>query len=545
MIPFIWKLKDLWRDEQKIIILTSGFFGICGAFTIYFVTPWGPSVGSDSVMYLLSAKNLIDVGYLGIIWGQGSFEPLAHYPPALSLLIAGLYASGIDVLSAMRIVDIVSFGLFLFFVGFISYGITRKFSLSIQLSILFFCTPFIFASYTSAMSEGLFYFFMVIGLLFLLLYFETKSRSTLIFSAILTLGAFMTRYMGIVIPIVCILGIVFLSQQNRKNRIFDTLIFSLISPGLSLIWFLWNFLATSHFGGRMVKGEVDLWKSSIEFRLGLSSVIWNWLTLNSNVVVSYTARKVSISLFLFVIVILCVLLFYKVFQHPNKKYLTLIRWIILFALTAGLYIAVYFCAFAFTTPLPFLDERIATPIYIAIIMTIFGIIFLAIEIWQGAKWLKWLSWVFLVIIISSYLPKTITLANTMRSDGGGYTSKTWRESPVIFAVRQLPENIPIVTNDPAAVLFLTSREAIWVSEALKIKEEHPENSYGKSQSNFGESVFRNGGALVLFPGFYWQLEPLYGEQTQERLNAMLDGLILYKSFGSNSGIYFYKQDLVP
>jgi hypothetical protein len=387
---------------------------------------------------------------------------------------------------------------------------------------------------------------MVTGLLSLLIYLENKNRSTLIASAILALGAFMTRYVGVVIPIVCLLGIVFLSQQNWKNRIFDAIIFSLISPGMSFIWFLWNFLTTSKVGQRTAKGAVDLWKSSIEFRLSLSSVIWNWLTLNSNVSVSYNVRKINISLFLFVIGIMCVLLFYKVFQHPNKKpFLAPVRWIILFALTAGLYVAVYFLAFAITTPAPDLIERIASPIYIAILMMIFGLIYLAIEIWQGAKWLRWLSWAVLVIIISSYLPKTITFANTMRTDGVGYTSKTWRESPIIYAIRQLPDSIPVVTNEPAAVLFLTGRDAIWVSEALEMKEGQPD-SYGKSQTDFGESVFRNGGALVLFPSFYkQQRDRFYGNLTQKRLNAMLDGLITYKNFGPYSGIYFYKLDFVP
>jgi Dolichyl-phosphate-mannose-protein mannosyltransferase len=403
------KIINLRVDEQKTNFIVSLVFGFCGAFAIFFSTPWGPSMGSDSVVYLLSAKNLVDVGYFGIIWGQGSFEPLAVNPPVLPLVIAGLYSSGMDVLSAMRIVDIVSFGSLLFFVGFLSYQITRKLSLSIQLSILFFCTPFIFALYTAAMSESLFYFFMVTGLLLLLLYLETESKSTLVFSAILAVGAFMTRYVGIVIPIACLLGIVFLGHQNQKTRIYDAFIFGLISFLVPLIWFFWNYLATSSLGGRIMTGEVGLWKPSIEFRLGLSSVIWNWMVLNSNVAVSYTFRKVSISLFLFGIGILCAVLFFKVFHYPkNKPYFVLIRWIILFALTAGLYVAVYFFAFALTMPTPDLFERTASPIYIAVIMVIFGMIYLAIEIWQGKKWLKWFPWALLVVMLTSYLPKTIT-----------------------------------------------------------------------------------------------------------------------------------------
>lgn len=546
MTTYLSKLKNLWGDKQKTIIFVSLIIGICGGFAAYFVTPWGPAVGSDSVEYLLSAKNLVDVGYFGIIWGQGSFEPLAIHPPALSFLIAMLYAMGMTVLNAMRFICVVSFGLLLFSVSLLSYRITRKLSLSFQLSLLFLFTPFIFTAYISAMSECVFYLFMVTSFLFLLIYLETSSLPVLISSGFLSLGAFMSRYVGITIPLTCLIGILFLSQQNWKKRIIDVFIFGLISIGVSLIWFSWNLRTTSHLGGRMTIGGFNLWKSSVVFRLKLSSVIWNWLTLNSNIQVSYTVQKVSIVLFLLILGLIGSLMCYKLFRQPNKKtYLTLIRWIILFAMSAFLYIVIYFLAFAFTIPPPDLYERIASPIYISVILMIFGMIYLAADLWQNKKWLMWFSWLFLAILLSFYLPKTMAIANAMRIDGGGYTSKVWRESKLIQAIQQMPENIPIVTNEPAAVLFLTGRDAIWVSETLGKLMVNPKNSYGESQDDPGESVFRNGGALVLFYGFYWQLEPFYGKQTKERINAMLDGLIVYKDFGSNSGIYFYKPDYVP
>jgi len=547
MTSSVLKLNGLWRDDRKRVFLLSGLFGICGASIIYFSTPGGPSVGSDSVMYLLSAKNLVDKGYFGIIWGQGSLEPLAQYhPPALSLLLAGLYALGMDVLNAMRFIDIVAFGLLLFFVGFLSYRITAKVSLSIQLSMLFLCTPFIFSSYTDAMSESLFYFFMVVSLLSLLLYLERKSRSALIASAFLALGALMTRYIGVTISVTCLLGIMILSQQNWKNRISDAFIFGLLSPGLSLIWFAWSFLTTSHLSHRTVKSVVDLWRAGIDFRVGLSSVIWNWLTLNSNVLASYDIRKLSTGLFLFIVGTLCMFLFYKTFRRLEKgQYLALVRWIVLFGLTAATYAVVYFLAFALTLPAPDLIERIAAPIFIVTLMAIFGMIFLAIELWEDKKWLRWLSWLFLFLLVSFYLPKTIALADVMRTEGRGYNSKTWKGSPIISAIRQLPGGLPIVTNEPAAVLFLTGRDAIWVTAALGKQQQFPQG-YGKSQADLGESVFFNGGALVLFPSFYkQQRDEFYGNQADERLNAMLDGLIKYKDFGPYSGIYFYKQNFVP
>ena len=89
----------------------------------------------------------------------------------------------------------------------------------------------------------------------------------------------------------------------------------------------------------------------------------------------------------------------------------------------GLYIVIYFLAFALTTPPPDLYERIASPIYISVILMIFGMIFLTVELWQDKKWLKWFSWLFFAVLFSSYLPKTMMIADAVRTDGGGYTSK--------------------------------------------------------------------------------------------------------------------------
>ena len=79
----------------------------------------------DSVELHVICQDSVDVGYFGIVWGQGSFETLLGQniiPPALPFLIAMLYAMGMNVLAAMRFICVVSFGLLLFSV---SSSVTR------------------------------------------------------------------------------------------------------------------------------------------------------------------------------------------------------------------------------------------------------------------------------------------------------------------------------------------------------------------------------------------------------------------------------------
>jgi hypothetical protein len=129
----------------------------------------------------------------------------------------------------------------------------------------------------------------------------------------------------------------------------------------------------------------------------------------------------------------------------------------------------------------------------------------------------------------------------MHLNGGGYTGKRWQESEVIEALKTIPDDIRLISDETPAILLHTERPAyeiaeLWHREAL----EHPQ-TFGDDMSDEAQRVFReDGAALVLFNSAYWQFDGLYFEKTQERFDLFTRGLYEYYR-GWDGAIYFYEE----
>jgi hypothetical protein len=407
-------------------------------------------------------------------------------------------------------------------------------------------SPALFTAYTWAMSEPLFYLFMVAGLLFLLVYFEKQSRPVLLGCSILAAGAVMTRYIGLAVPAAGIVGLLFLQPANGRKRISDALMFGGLSLGISFLWFIWNFFATGQLGNRLFQPAGQFAASVWEFGLGLAGLAWRWQTLN---LPGSASGQLQVALLIFMALLFtlaCLFVFrsYSLDRGKRRKIATLGRWVLLFGLFNVMYVSIYFLSFVLTSPQPDLNERIAFPLYLGSLIMLYGMLYFWMEV-GSHRWLGLLPWGFTFVLALSFLPQTISEAVVMRRNGIGYTSKSWRESEIIRRVRRLPADLPIVTNEPAAVTFLTGRQSLWISEALGRPVVDPSQRYGDSApDDLGQTVFRQGGALAIFPSFYGTLEPIYGDKTQARLDSMIDGLVKVQAFGGASGIYFYGPEQV-
>ncbi len=65
--------------------------------------------------------------------------------------------------------------------------------------------------------------------------------------------------------------------------------------------------------------------------------------------------------------------------------------------------------------------------------------------------------------------------------------------------------------------------------------------YGDEMDDPIQKLFReDGAALVLFDAIYWEMYPIFGEETPQRLEAFTQGLRLY-SDSWDGGIYFYSE----
>jgi len=188
-----------------------------------------------------------------------------------------------------------------------------------------------------------------------------------------------------------------------------------------------------------------------------------------------------------------------------------------------------------------IDQRILTPVYLAMILLVFSAIPFALEAWPKRRWIIAIPLVAAAMAIAWYLPKSLQTSSDLREESRGFTSATWQNSETVRSAAALDQDIPLISNESTAIMFHLDRPAYDIPELLRGEPLSAFAQFGAG--DFGEEqIFReHGAALVLFDSAFWQLHPMYGDQTQARLQQLIEGLDLYADL-ADGAIYFYPSD---
>jgi general stress protein CsbA len=507
--------------------------GAVGMGLVYYATRWGPVVFSDSVYYLGSADNLVHGRGFGLYWGDNHFRPFAGDPPFYPFVVAFFQLSGLGVVTAARWVGILSFVILVAGSGWLAYDLTHSPGLAVGTSLFLFF-PALQVS-TNASSETVFFPATLLGGMLILRYLITDNRFNLILAAILAAAAFLSRYVGVALLVTSVLALMFFSTTSWKKRILDGLLLCLIVGIPTLMWLGWGYFHTSTLGERTMHAP-DIASFAIKFKLAFADILWKWIVLLPDTA-GYEIKKWGA---LFLLVLLAMIAGWAMWRSLKKPAAgTVWLWSGFFALYALVYLFIYFGAYVYTVPTPDLIPRIFDPFLLASGLCLLG---LAVLVAQGRQ-PYWMSSALAVVLALLFMvpaiPANADYIVAMHEDGYGYTGRSWSQSPVLAAVKELPPNTQIITNQPDAVLFLTGRPAHWIPEVVSEKPVASFTRFGDG-GEYQENVFRyDGGALVLFPDIYWQMQSIYYGQTEERIASMLNGLTVYRQFGDYAGIYFY------
>jgi hypothetical protein len=134
-------------------------------------------------------------------------------------------------------------------------------------------------------------------------------------------------------------------------------------------------------------------------------------------------------------------------------------------------------------------------------------------------------------------PSTWLYVRQLNEEGGGYTSRSWQQSPIVDVIKDLSPSLSIVSNDPDAVAVYAQRPAFQIPELEDGRLPSAWVPFGSEPQSEPEMLFAQGrAALVLFSQGRYQFSQLYGENAPERLSLLVGGLeILYEA--SDGGIY--------
>ncbi len=527
-------------------ILLPLLFSLLGGTVIFYGTQWGPWVFSDSVEYIEVARNLLAGLGLVLMRPGGEFVPLTFRPPLYSMTLAAAGKVGMDILVAARWLDIVLFAILIFTVGYFIYAWSRNVSLALALLIFTLVSPTLLRNYTGAMSEGLFFTLGTLGLFLLVHYFRERRKRFLFIAGFLLGLTWLDRYSGIVYIATGALAILIWEQDGLKQRFSKVLLF--IIPAL-LPFLTWSATLYSAGGspGTYEFSLENLWGMFEPVRRGIAEVFWTWLPFQFSIAYQY-----KLVLILFIASLFFMLVFLVFRQGRSTGLADFLRDPIcqtasLFLLFSTIYTAFLIATFVVVTfPKPAFNERVLSPLQLSIFLSFLLYVHLAVK--DMKRW-NWVVYILPLVIVGGlsirYIPRSVELIQNLHQYGAGYTSKVWQDSRLLDTLRQLPNDIPLISNDQAAIVFFLGRPAYEIAEFTNgiPREENP--PFGYNTSDGAELIFREkGAALVLFNSGYKIFSEADAGKARKRWDTLTSGL--YKYHKSRDGvIYFFEERDAP
>ena len=122
--------------------------------------------------------------------------------------------------------------------------------------------------------------------------------------------------------------------------------------------------------------------------------------------------------------------------------------------------------------------------------------------------------------------------------GDGLTAYRWDRSEIIQAVRGLPTQEPVISNDWELLQLWTGRPIHGFWNTFPSKPPIQASAYGTEPSDPVQSIFcKQGAALVIFEDFPTQFRAQVGEASVGRIPGLFAGLAVYGTYPDGK-IYF-------
>jgi hypothetical protein len=262
--------------------------------------------------------------------------------------------------------------------------------------------------------------------------------------------------------------------------------------------------------------------------------VWKWVPFQSHgTLLRYSVRFVLMGVGLITMIVLSSLarrrLQKNVETSDHKKDTPIF---IYFGLSALAYVAVLIATFLFTLPTIDIDNRMLLPFFVSIVMGMLGMF----AQWQTAwfrerrRWLQVLPWLVGILCVYWYIPQTQDKV-VLYHPGDGLTAYRWDRSEIIQAVRALPKNTPVISNDWELLLLWTQRPIQGFWNTFPAVAPYQTTRYGTDQADAAQSVFCNqGAALVVVNDFPTQVRERLDESYLIQLPVLFDGLTVYGNY---------------
>src|SRR5215207_6770842 len=229
--------------------IALSLIALIGIVLVIQATPNGLGLSDDSIAYIAGARSMAAGDGYREAW-LASNQPVTHFPPAFSSVLAFFGLFDADPLRAVRWVNALLFGLNAALLGILGWRMTPSLTAGLVLAALFVASGELFAVHAVAMSEPLFIFLSLLSFWMFDLYFERDHHWWWLVACGTFVGmAYLTRYSGLALIATFIVALMILHEDWRK-RIVSTGIFIAGSLPWILGWTIRNRLVAENATNR-------------------------------------------------------------------------------------------------------------------------------------------------------------------------------------------------------------------------------------------------------------------------------------------------------
>jgi len=496
---------------------------VIGILLVFRATPDGLGLSDDSIAYIAGARSMVAGQGYREAW-LASNQPVTHFPPAFSSVLAFLGMFGLDPLRGARLVNALLFGLNAGLLGILAWRMTPSLSAGLVIAALFVLNSEILQVHAVAMSEPLFIFLCLLSLWMFDLYFERHNHWLWLALCGTFVGmAYLTRYAGIALVATFIVALLILRDGWRTRLTSIGIFLAAVLPWI-LGWAIRNRLVAENATNRMLAWHPV---TADNLRLGVRTFADFLIPVEAwrrEMIKQPGIIEGMIIIVLGAVLVWVVAKARKYFSEPQQESMedridAGSREIIPFTTSLFLfsYLASIVAAMTMFDAATKFKLRILSPAFVCLL-----ILLVYLGIWFRNKRRVTVILVTFILVCFAFYKQFITV-NELSKGGLGYASFQWYDSEAMAYLRELPEDVMIYTNEPGAVYLYTGRGSYVLPDRFDSATAQIRAGFDQGVITMQNEINTGRAVLALFDG---------GDNVPEDSPILIEGLYLaHKSAG--------------
>ncbi len=489
--------------SRSAIFIALLLISVIGVLLVFQATPEGAGLSDDSIAYIAGARSIVAGHGYREAW-LASNQPVTHFPPAFPAVLAFFGFLGFDPLHAARFVNAFLFGLSAGLLGILAWRMVPSLTAGLVLAGLFVLSGDLLQVHAVAMSEPLFIFLSLLSFWMFDLYFERDYHWLWLTACATLVGmSYLTRYSGLALMATFIVAL-FILHKTSRQRFTSIALFTAGALPWILGWTIRNKLVADNATNR-----VFAWHplTSENLNIGLRTVAdaffpvdaWRKAAIRQPIIV-----EALIVLILGAVLAWLAVRAWRYLSEPqppisnpspteksNKPEEVI-------SFTIALYLFAYLASIIssmlmFDAATKF-KLRIIAPTYVCllILLVYFGV------------WLRNRNRPLVIVLTLVFLAfsayKQINTVNLWSNGGEGYASFKWYDSKAMAYLRELPADVHIYTDEPAAVYLYTGRGNYVLPDRFDSATALAREGFDEGVAKMRQQILDGKAVLAIFDG---------------------------------------------